>query len=501
MLYALLFLTYYLSDSSRLPQATLHSMALSIAGSLSHARDPSQDRLYRQYSNSYAFRAFDGRLVAKRHLLASANAEWLKSVVAGRASETFAGSDRDPMALRSDLEEGFALVRSTDPKTLRVNSVYILTHRVVLSGHKYWIQVVMRADPAWVSAGVIFGELDDHVVFPILFLVPALTLTIFLTMRSVVRPLHGISRAANMIGHAVERGQSSTPLPEYGMVREFHDVAVAMNTMLSRLNHSLQSQKQFISEVAHELRTPLSVLLLEVAHLPPDASRNRIKTDLQNLGNLVNELLRFAQAEDVLAQEREEVDVSAIARKVCEESVSFAIQRQQLLELNGAGHPNVTMGNSTLIEIAIRNLVENALKYSPRDSTVTVTVTRGPTVTVEDCGPGVPLSQRDTIFERFWRADAEAVNGAGVGLALVRRILQLHDGRVWLEARPEGGARFILNFRELAFGREPIVGTSSNDQKGAVRQTPNFLRNRSTSERDCQLGSVSLTRSSNNSAG
>lgn len=434
----LLFVAYFLSDEPRIREQTLASSALKIAHAMNRGEDPVSLPIYRDYAMSYGFRVFSTRAVAQRRVLASANTGWLKASLAAQGV--------DPADGQKNLEENFSYFSDGDPRGSKGERVYILVHRVVVSGRRYWIETFMRGDPAWAVSEVITNQLVERVFLPVLFIVPALTLAMFIAIRRALQPLRTLSNEASAIAQAVARGQSPAPLGGEGLVREFADVAAAINTMLNRLGHSLESQRQFIADAAHELRTPLAILLLEVAQLPAGARRERLKADLKNLGDLVNELLRFAQAEEMLAEKLESIDVAAIAQKVSGEAAIAAINRQQLIELNRPDFPVVMAGNATLIEIAVRNLVDNALKYSPPQTTVTVNVEQGPTVIVEDCGPGIPASQRATIFQRFWRADPQSGNGAGVGLALVRRIAALHDGRVWFEDRPTGGSRFVLSF-------------------------------------------------------
>lgn len=442
----LLFVLYYLSDVPRLREETLASSAVKIARMMSRGEDPAGLRIYRDYPRSYGFRVFATRVLAKRRVLASANTDWLKESLGGSGTDVGAGTDKDPAAEHKNLEETFAYFDAPGSQGVSRPRVYILVRRVVLAGRRYWIQAFMRGDPGWAAGGVIANEVFEGVFLPVLFIVPALTLAMFLAIRRALQPLQTLSSEASAIAQAVARGQSPAPLVGQGLVREFADVAAAINAMLARLGHSLASQRQFIADVAHELRTPLAILLLEVAQLPSGGPRERLKADLKNLGDLINELLRFAQAEEMLVEKLESIDVGAIAQKVSGEAALTAINRQQLIELNRPALPVVMAGNATLIEIAIRNLVDNALKYSPSQTTIIVNVGQGPTVIVEDCGPGIPNSQRATIFQRFWRGDPQSGNGVGVGLALVRRIAALHDGRVWFEDRPTGGSRFILSF-------------------------------------------------------
>ena len=445
ILLTVLVFIHYMVSVPQLHEATLHRNAYAIAQALGAGQDPAKIPLYRDYPQSYGFRVFDTRNLVTRRILASANTRWLPAVDRLPASAGRTDRSRKQSVGASDLMEGFDQFRPRRGELPEGSVVSLEIHRVVLPGHKYWVQAYMIGDPAWAGLGIIIDKVISHVLFPLLAIVPALTLAIFLTTRGALRPLRQLSGDANVIGNAVARGRTLVPVSGQGMAREFSDVANAINTMLEMLERSLKLQKQFTSDAAHELRTPLAVLLLEVSQLPPSPARERIKTDLEELANLVNELLRFAQAEDAMAHERERVDVVATARKVCEDAAVTAVASRQLIEFDYSAVRTDVPGNGSLIEIAIRNLVDNALKYSPANSTVSVRIDPGPVVIVEDEGEGIPLAQRDRIFERFWRANRTARMGAGVGLALVRRIAQLHNGNVRLEDRSAGGTRMIMD--------------------------------------------------------
>ncbi len=442
LLLTLILFVHYLANTSQLCEAALHRAAYQIADALAGRRDPADIPLYREYPSSYGFRVYDRRLLATRHILASANTRWLPPVQRATATKLDPDGDHDTGAVGTDLLEGFQQIRAAGPGGNHIES--LLIHREVLGEKKYWIQVYMIGDPAWTTLGIVRDKLMSHVVLPVLFIMPALTLAIFLTTRRALRPLRKLSRDAVRTGNAVARGQPLTPLSDHSMVREFADVAAAINATLGKLEHSLKTQKQFTSDAAHELRTPLSVLLLETSRLPRDAARDRIKSDLQELGSLVNELLRFAQAEDVMVHELADVDIVAVVRRVCEDAAPGAIERGQFIEFESAVPRQIVAGNAVLIEIAIRNLIDNALKYTEAGMTVTVRVAKGARIFVEDQGPGIPPEQQQKVFDRYWRADRRIGNGSGIGLSLVKRIAQLHDGTIAIENRHDGGARLVF---------------------------------------------------------
>jgi len=173
---------------------------------------------------------------------------------------------------------------------------------------------------------------------------------------------------------------------------------------------------------------------------------------VRGLSQLVNQLLRFAQAEEAMMRERHPVDVAEVARRVCEDLAPVALSRKQEIEFDAPGVPAPALGQSDLVEVAIRNLVDNALRHAPPRTAVSVTVQQGPRVLVEDRGPGIPDAQKEKVFDRFWRADRNRPGSTGIGLALVRRIAQLHGGRAHVEDRPGGGARFVLTLEPSRTG-------------------------------------------------
>jgi signal transduction histidine kinase len=141
-----------------------------------------------------------------------------------------------------------------------------------INGQKLWVQIAMVGDPAWLWRSVIETELIDHVVVPVGVTVPLMTLAAFFSVRQTLRPLSRIASQAEALGRAVRAGHTLEPLASNGLPREIVDVVAAINAMLHRLETALLHQKQFTADVAHELRTPLAVLRLQVAYLPATAT-------------------------------------------------------------------------------------------------------------------------------------------------------------------------------------------------------------------------------------
>ncbi len=322
----------------------------------------------------------------------------------------------------------------------------MLTDHEDVKNRSYWLQVVMIGDPAWRWRAVMAGEMLDHVVVPVLSVVPPLVLAILFTMRHALRPLDRIARQAAALGAAAGSGGQLSPLATERLPVEFYQVVRAINAMLARLQQTLSLQKQFTADAAHELRTPLAVLLLQINELPPGTIVDNIREELRGLGMLVNQLLQFAQAEEAVAQQHQPVDIGAVARKVCEELAGTALTHRQVIEFDVPDDLPAVPGHAALIETAIRNVIDNAIKYAPAGTTIAVSIEPDSRVIVQDRGLGVPNEQKELIFNRFWRADRRHSAGAGIGLALVRRIAQLHGGNASVEDRDGGGARFVLSF-------------------------------------------------------
>ncbi len=430
---------YYLLDKPELRRLTLEMQVRHIVDAIRRGDDPAAWEPYRTYPKSYGFRVFNHRQAWQRTVIAEANVSLLESFETdSKGPAVDAGPNRDLMS-------GVTSIASRDVDgDGEPENVWLMTGRSEVAGHIYWVQAAMVDDPAWQWKGVLADELIDHAVVPTFFIVPALMLVVYFAARRALRPLTHVARQASELGDAVTYGRPFAPLSGEELPLEFNGVVSGINAMLAKLDRSLTLQKEFTSDVAHQLRTPLAVLLLEVSALPPGDDRERLKRELGDLAALVNELLNFAQAEEAMARQRYDVDIGGAARKVCEDLAGAAFRAEKQIEFDEPQTSVVVSGHPVLIDVAIRNIVDNAIKLAPARSTISVKVDAERNIIVEDHGPGVPESQRELIFRRFWRGDRSRTHGNGIGLALVRRIAFLHGGDIRVEDRPGGGARFVI---------------------------------------------------------
>jgi signal transduction histidine kinase len=247
-------------------------------------------------------------------------------------------------------------------------------------------------------------------------------------------------------------GDLSARIPVRGTNDEIDQLVVSLNAMLDRIQHLMEGLRQVSNDIAHDLRTPLGRLRQRLedarehatttAEYSSAADAAIVEADL--LLETFSALLRIAQIEAGAQKSAfADVDLSAVARSVGEAYLPSAEDSQHRLEL-GIEDGVALQGDRQLLAQMISNLVENALSHTPAGSTVSLSVTAGPTITVADNGPGIPADERERVFDRFYRLDrSRTTSGSGLGLALVKAIAGLHGMVITLEDN-QPGLRVIL---------------------------------------------------------
>lgn len=249
------------------------------------------------------------------------------------------------------------------------------------------------------------------------------------------------------------------PLPVAGAPDEVRPLVQALNALLARLDASLNAQRAFVADAAHELRSPLTALKLQwralqqpLADAPPDT-----RTALAALGagidraqRLVEQLLALARSEPgAAAPSLQTVDLSELAAEVLAELWPQAQVRQMQMALD-AEQPVPLQGDRASLFALVRNLADNALRYAPPGGQVHLQVLQDEaghaTLTVDDSGPGIPAAERERAFDRFWRRDSGHADGSGLGLAIVQAVAQRHGATVTLADSPLGGLRVVVRF-------------------------------------------------------
>lgn len=248
---------------------------------------------------------------------------------------------------------------------------------------------------------------------------------------------------------------------------EVRSLAMALNALLSEISRNVNTQKRFISDAAHQLRTPLAGLKsqTELALASPSVVADpelqsrlqRVHESATRSARLVSQLLALARAEPeaAMAHTRTRFDLRGLAREVAAEQVPRALAAGIDLgseDSESAATPLPVHGNAMLIREALVNLVDNAILYAGRGASITVGVRAegaDVVVSVEDTGPGVPEPDRERVFQRFARATHEG-NGCGLGLAIVKEIVERSSGSVTLQAMHPHGLRAVVRLPRAA---------------------------------------------------
>ena len=264
-----------------------------------------------------------------------------------------------------------------------------------------------------------------------------------LAVRSVLRPIRAAEEAARSVG-----GRNlAARLPEHAMPAEIRPLVHAFNGVLQRLEQSFQEQERFIANAAHELKTPLALARARIeSGLDNDEARARLLQDLDTMGRQVQQLLQLAQVADAQAMRRTAVRPTEVVRKVLDHLAFKADRSDVTLHLEEPETPIEIEADAGALFVLLRNLVENAIDFSPAGSAIKVSLcAKG--LRVDDQGPGVPAEQRRQVFERFWRAPGQTRPGSGLGLSLVQEIAVAHGWIVSCGESGSGGASFAVHWR------------------------------------------------------
>ncbi len=280
-----------------------------------------------------------------------------------------------------------------------------------------------------------------------------------LVMFGVGKGLEPLEHLREEIGARSHRDLRPIP-PEHAPV-EVRPLVLALNELLARLDRTLQSQQQFVANAAHQLRTPLAGLRMQVEYGLSQTDPAEHVRVLRELGlsteravRLANQLLTLARAEAGFAQadSMRATDLRSVAEEVAESWMPAAIRKKIDLGLELGAAP--LRGDFFLLKELLSNLIDNAVAYTPSGGRITVsTASAGgaAVLRVEDDGIGIPEAQRALVFERFYRADGASGEGCGLGLAIVREIAHLHGGRVDIQAPAQGRGTIVsLEFPRLA---------------------------------------------------
>ncbi|MET3913675.1 two-component system sensor histidine kinase TctE [Variovorax sp. OAS795] len=313
---------------------------------------------------------------------------------------------------------------------------------------------------------VLATEIIKGVLLPQFAILPLAVLLIWLALVRGIKPLSVVEARIRE-----RRPGDLSPLDESSVPLEVVPLVSSVNELLDKLNESIHTQKRFLADAAHQLKTPLAGLRMQADLAQREgANADELKQSLKQIGrasvratHTVNQLLSLARAESTGAGTgRQPCDLARLTIEVVREAVPRAIEKRIDLGYDGAeaGAPGVVLeGNPTLLKELVRNLLDNAINYTPstaeRPGVITARVLADPfghvvLLQVEDNGPGIAESDRELVFEPFYRVLGNEADGSGLGLPIVREIANQHHAQVKLEdahpGRQPPGARFTVRF-------------------------------------------------------
>ncbi|MDP3876500.1 MAG: sensor histidine kinase N-terminal domain-containing protein [Methylobacter sp.] len=289
-------------------------------------------------------------------------------------------------------------------------------------------------------------------------LVPQLVLMLLVgvyLLAGVKRGLQPLHVLADEIAQRTPR--DLRPIPEQHVFLEVRALTDTINDLLDRLAQAIVTQERFITNAAHQLRTPLAGLKLQAERALREQDVTAMKPALvqiqgcaDRMSHLTTQLLILARSEPINGgYELRQLDLCTLAKKTCMDWVPKALQRQMDLSFEGFEQPLYVQGDDVLLRELLANLLDNAICYGREHGNIVVKVERYPVpiLIVEDDGPGIPKLEMDRIFERFYRIPGSSGDGCGLGLAIVKEIADLHQARLELNRVSDtGGTRFGLFF-------------------------------------------------------
>lgn len=309
-----------------------------------------------------------------------------------------------------------------------------------------WVQVAFRDNE------VIFDSVLEEFVTDIAWIwLPFVGILLCINMIVIkisLKPLVAASAQASRIGPSAV----SQRLTENGMPDEVLSLVRAINRALDRLEQGYKEQTAFIADAAHELRTPIAIMTTHMDILPNFDGKAALKEELGGLTRLVNQLLDNARIEGLRINPGEAADLNALAFDVAAFLAPCAIRRGKTIEVSRTKRPALVNGSYDYLFRAVRNLVENAVEHTPAGTAVLIAVENPATLIVSDHGPGIPLAERDAIFQRFWQGRRDRGGGAGLGMAIISRTVAGHGGKIEVGDRDGGGARFTVTFPPFVKG-------------------------------------------------
>jgi len=284
------------------------------------------------------------------------------------------------------------------------------------------------------------GSLALRTIVPVALMAPLLMLVVWWVVSLSLAPVARVRRQV-----ASRQADDLSPVSEENLPEEVRPLVQELNLLFGRVRHAFDAQKHFVADAAHELRSPLAALKLQVQGLqraPDDAARtlavSRLSAGIDRATRLVEQMLALARHEASVAAgaKPEAVDLAEVARLAISDAVAAAQARRIDIGVAQSDAGATVSGQPEALRMLLRNLIDNAVKYTPEGGRIDVGLVKRPDTVelrVDDSGPGLPEAERARVLDRFYRSGEPQAPGSGLGLAIVKSIADLHGATVALD--------------------------------------------------------------------
>ena len=358
-------------------------------------------------------------------------------------------------------DQGVLVMRSVMAPSVAMSPLEVGYSDRNFSGYRWRVLVIHNPDEQrWVMAAQrldVRYELAESVileaVIPTVLSIPLAAVLIWFIVGYGLRPIGQLAQAVR------SREVSDLSAVRLDNVpRELTPLTLSTNDLLRRLQSSFNREKRFAADAAHELRTPISILKVQIHNLlvemaAPSATLQELQLSIDAMGHLVEQILVLNRtAPDQYMVQFLPIDLYKLAQEVISSEYEAILEREQHFDLEGSSA--IIRGDATALRSLVSNLIANASKYSPNHARIRMRIAqRGTRVSmlVEDSGPGIPAGYRERVFDRFYRLDgdrhASGVSGSGLGLAIVKHIVEMHGADIELSSSKElGGLCVSIQF-------------------------------------------------------
>lgn len=330
---------------------------------------------------------------------------------------------------------------------------------VLYTAEERWRIFSLSDDQHHITAyvGQHFSARDDLVgatalrtIIPVFLAVPIIALVTWVCIGHALRPLHKVAERV-----AGRNSFDLSPIEDPHFPTETKPLIDSLNRLFGRLGDAFDTTRRFTADAAHELRTPLAGIAAQtdVALLATDpavrsAALMNMKIAIKSMGHLVQQLLTLARCDSATSTTVfTSVDFSEMVASTIQQ-LEFAAEQQQVqVRFTDRTEPLMIDGCSTSLALIMRNIIDNAIRYTPPGGVVTVEIEaceNNVNLYVSDTGPGIKPEQRELLFQRFYRGSQQHIPGSGLGLSIVQRCVELHGGNIELHSPESGGLRVIV---------------------------------------------------------